>query len=147
MALDALEVRFFEIDDSQSASGPRSKGYQIMEPLATGSVLDSKNSNYNMDIIPGSEFNSLHIKKLVIYPNAAPVHDLFYDDFFSSILLCTDRFAARVLKAGCKGMIFSDPSGYGGGLRLCRTSRGIERLVGRRPEDYVEITELIKAIP
>lgn len=148
MALDASEVRFFEVDDSQSASLPRSKNYQMMEPMVMEDVLDPARSDYDVESInPDDGFGPLEVRRIAVRPDVAPAHDLFYDRFFSSILLCTDLFAMRILKAGCTGMMFADPNGYGGGkVLLCRTLRGIEQHVGWDKTNNVEITNLVEII-
>ena len=61
MALDQSEVRFFEVDASQSAPLPRSKNYQIMEPTITEEVSDPEASHYG--ILPMAEGG--HIEYLV----------------------------------------------------------------------------------
>jgi hypothetical protein len=148
MALDFSEVRFFEVDASQSAPLPRSKSYQIMEPLVTEDVSDPENSEYDKEsITPDNQFGPSQVECVAIRPDAAPVHDLFYDGFFASILLCTDQFAMRILKAGCTGVAFVDPRGTGEGRGvLYRTLRGVERFVGWDKLNYVDETELIQTI-
>jgi len=111
MAIAPSDIRFFEIDDSQSAPLPQSKNYWIMEPLVFEDVLDPAKSDFRMGrISPDGDLLPLHIDHVVVRPNAAPKHDLFYDRFFWSILLCTKRFAERVMEAGCTGVEFVDPS-------------------------------------
>lgn len=148
MALDASEVRFFEVDTSQSAPLPRSKNYQMMEPTMMEDVLDPEKSQYDAESIPPDDcFGPLEVNRIAVRPDVTPTHDLFYDGFFSSILLCTDRFAMRVLRAGCTGMVFVDPNGYGGlGVSLRRTLRGIEELVGWDGISKVETTKLVQTI-
>ena len=103
MALDPDEVRFLEIDASQSAPLPRSKNYQIMEPLVEEDVFDVENSDYQPEPIPpDSDFGPTNINRLAVLPDAAPTHDLFYDRFFATILLCTDAFAMRFSRRGAR---------------------------------------------
>jgi hypothetical protein len=111
MGLDPSEVRFFEVDDSKSAPLARSKIYQIMEPQVSEDVSDPEKSDYRMTrFLPDMPFSPSLYGRLVLRPDAAPKHDLFYDGFFREQLLCTQAFASRVLEAGCTGMQFEDPS-------------------------------------
>jgi hypothetical protein len=144
MALDSSEIRFFEVDASQSASLPRSKNYQMMEPTVMEDVLDVVKSGHSQ-IAPG-HFEPLHIDSMSDRQDAAPTHDLFYERSCSWILLCTDLLAMRILKAGCTGMTFTDPNRHhGGAASRYRTLRGIEEFVDWDQES-VEITRLIQAI-
>ncbi len=111
MALPASDIRFFDIDDSQSAPLPRSKNYWIMEPLVSEEVLDPEKSHFRMGrLSPDGDLQPLYITHVAVRLDAAPEHDLFYDEFFWSILLCTKRFAERVMEAGCTGVEFVGPS-------------------------------------
>jgi len=113
MALDPSEVRYIEVDASQSAPLPRSKNYMVMEPLLMEDVLDPDRSVYWMDSIPPpTEFGPHEIYKLAFLREVPPTIDLFYDGFFATLVLCTDQFALRILEAGCTGVEFTDPRGY-----------------------------------
>ncbi len=80
-------------------------------------------------------------------PDVVPAHELFYDSFFHSHLLCTEAFAMRILEAGCTGVSFVDPSRLRFGInRRYRTLRGIEERMGWDAVSRVEITELVQSI-
>lgn len=147
MALDSAEVRFFEIDDSQSAPLPRSMNYQLMEPDVVEDVSDPENSDYEMaQFLPGTPPVPDLKRSLALRPDAAPTHDLFFDGFFTKVLLCTDAFASRVLKAGCTGVTFADPNNPRGEWRnRYRTLQGIEEVIGW-DENHADITQLVQAI-
>ena len=86
-------------------------------------------------------------ESIVMRSDIVPAHELFYDGFFHSHLFCTEAFAMRILKAGCTGVSFVDPSRLGFGInRRYRTLRGIEERVGWDAVNKVEITELIQSI-
>jgi hypothetical protein len=143
MALDPSEVRFLEIDDSRSAPLPRSKKYQIMEPEVAENVSDREATPYKMEQfepdMPDVPCMSGH---LVLRADAAPVHDLFYDAFFTKQVLCTDAFAVRVLEAGCTGMRFRRPSTKEDHRLYLRTLRGIERIgVAEVDGEFIEVVE------
>jgi hypothetical protein len=144
MALPPSEVRFFEIDDSQSAPRPRSMNYQLMQPDVVEDVGDVERSKYQVIPVEGFPPRPPDVSRLVFRPDAAPKHDLFFDRFFSIELLCTDAFAMRILRAGCTGAKFVDPSDYFGDVRV-RTLRGVEKLLGVDGNGS-EITELVEAI-
>jgi hypothetical protein len=145
MALPRSAARFFKVDSSRSAPLPRSKNYQIMQPEMTDDVSDPKRSVYEMTrFSPRQPLTPAYIRGIAIRPDAAPKHELFFDRFFSTELFCTDAFASRVLRGGCTGARFVDPSTCMMDGRLCRTARGIERIVDF--VDFVELTELVEAI-
>ena len=64
---------------------------------------------------------------LVFRRDAEPTHEIFYDKFFK-IIYCTDEFALRVLRAGCSGALFFDPSHPSGNDIRLRTLRGVEKI-------------------
>jgi hypothetical protein len=164
MALDPSEVRYFEVDASRSAPLPRSKNYQIMEPVVLESVSDPEQSDYeappfreeyariakslgkptNEEL--NDELNIVLANRIAIRADAAPSHQLFYDRFFRLHLMCTESLALRVLSTGCTGVSFSDPSRLKFPMkRRLRTLRGIEEVV-EVDANGIEVTELIQAI-
>ena len=187
MALDPSEVRYFEIDASQSASLPRSKNYQVMEATVVENVSDVEKSKYGvlpfetdvylsmlMDGRIGNpikpenraEFartfkagrermrarldftpSPIEAHSIVMRADASPSSDLFYDEFFRARLLCTEALAVRILKAGCTGVKFVDPSRLEFGVKSrYRTMRGIEEYVEWDYVNGIEITKVIQAI-
>jgi len=147
MALDLSGARFFEVDASQSAPLPRSKNYQIMKVTANEDVSDPERSEYETDG-PTLELplRRSEIRNLVFRPDAQPKHELFYDRFCGYELFCTEALALRVLKAGCKGLLFCDPNDAGGARRLCRTLRGVEEFIGWDPISGLDVMELVQGI-
>lgn len=145
MALDDAVVRFYPIDDSRSAALVRSKSYMIMQPLLEDDVSDPEKSVYQMErFMPQAALTPAYIRSIAVRADFEPDCDLFFDSFFSTELFCTDGLASRVLRAGCTGATFTHPTSFGHENRLCRTSRGIEKVV-----DWVKgerITELVEAI-
>jgi len=146
MALPASEVRFFDVDTSLSAPLPRSMNYQIMQPTMAQDVVDRKKSKYKL--APGiwnRRPNPDLIFRIAIQSDAKPACDLFHDRFFSTVLLCTDAFAARVLKAGCSGMEFANNGEFDTAYcKLVRTLRGVEKVTfsdGENTGDGVELIE------
>jgi hypothetical protein len=164
MALDPSEVRYFEVDASRSAPLPRSKNYQIMEPTVLESVSDPEQSQYEIPPFreeyerlakilgkpigeePYVDLSPVLADSIAIRADAAPSHQLFYDQFFRLHLMCTEALALRVLLAGCTGVSFSDPLRLKHPMkRRLRTLRGIEEVV-EVDANGVEVTELIQAI-
>jgi hypothetical protein len=145
MALAPSEARYLAVDDSRSAPLPRSKKYQIMEPKVAEDVSDREQTPHRMEQFePDMPATPLMSGPLVLRPDAAPMHDLFYDAFFTKEVLCTDAFAARVLQAGCTGMRFRQPIRKGDGRLFLRTLRGIEQI--GLAEINGEVAEVVEAI-
>jgi hypothetical protein len=95
---------------------------------------------------PESDLGPQYIRRLAVRQDTVSAHDLVYDRFFKSLLLCTEAFAARVLKAGCTGMRFMDPTTYRGEEgQLFRTARGVERVTWD-PEKQDDVAELVEVI-
>jgi hypothetical protein len=93
------------------------------------------------------ELSPIEAHSIVMRADAAPAHELFYDSFFRLHLMCTEAFAVRVLKAGCTGVRFIDPSRLEVGTkRRYRTLRGIEVHVKWDHVNKVEITKLIRSV-
>jgi hypothetical protein len=128
MALVPSDIQYFDVDASQSAPLPQSKHYQIMHIPVTEDVSDPKKSDYICHHRPdGSVVPSGSPHSVAFRPDAEPTHEIFYDRFFKTIY-CTDEFALRVLRAGCSGMRFFDPSReWGVPSSRFRTVRGVEQ--------------------
>lgn len=107
MALKPSTARFYKLDDSRSAPLPRSKGYRLMQPVAIEAVSDPDASEYTMfEPMPGMGQFPSSIRRMALRDDATPKHDLFYDSFFATTLLCTDAFAQRIRGSGCTGVQF-----------------------------------------
>jgi hypothetical protein len=110
MDLKRSTAHFFAVDDSQSAPLPRSMNYRMMEPRAVEALSDPENSEYEMlQPMPGMPSFPSSVYHMAFRADAAPKHELFYDKFFNTSLLCTDALAQRILEAGCTGVEFVDP--------------------------------------
>jgi hypothetical protein len=128
MNLDPSGVRFLDVDLSRSAPLPRSKKYQLMDITAVENVSDPSRSVFEMKrFCPESPLVPFRVESIAVRNDARPEHELFLDQFFRAAL-CSDALAMRVLKAGCTGVRFMDPSVMwkvaGGHFR---TLRGIEQ--------------------
>jgi hypothetical protein len=144
MALGPSDIQYFEVDASESAPLARSKNYRTMHVPVTDDVADLKNSDY---LIRHCSDGSLKIGSphtVVFRPDAQPAHELFYDRSFK-VIYCTDEFALRVLRAGCSGAFFFDPSQPFGKNERLRTLRGVEEIVKWTKKLFR--TKLIEAIP
>jgi len=79
--------------------------------------------------------------------DAEPKHEIFYDRFFK-LLYCTDELALRVLRAGCSGIRFFDPTRrFGGPASAFRTLRGLEHEDKWDPFRKILRTKLIQEMP
>jgi hypothetical protein len=128
MALDPSNIQYFDVDASGSAPLPRSKNYRIMHVPVTEDLSDLKNSDYFCHHSSDGSVRPSGIPlSLLFRRNAEPTHEVFYDKFFK-IIYCTDGFALRILKAGCSGAFFFDPSHPSGSDTRLRTLRGVEKI-------------------
>jgi hypothetical protein len=147
MALGPKDVQYFEVDTSQSARLPQSKHYQIMHIPVTEDVCDPKNSDYLCHHRSDGSVSPIGAPLAVFRPDAEPTHEIFYDRFFK-VPYCTDELALRVLRAGCSGIRFFDPTRpFGGNASAFRTVRGVEQEVKWDPFRKILRTKLIQEIP
>jgi len=146
MALDPSAIQFFDVDSSQSAPLPRSMDYKIMVIPVTENVSDPSKSRYTSIPMPEGGKPMLDVAGIAVRPDAQPAHDLFIDEFFTEAF-CTDVFALRVLKAGCTGVRFFDPSqlSIGEPMRF-RTLRGVEEEGDWDPVRKIEHTKVVEWI-
>jgi hypothetical protein len=144
MALGTSDIQFFDVDATESAPLPRSKNYRTMRVLATEDVSDLKKSDYLARHCADGTLKIHSPFTVAFRPDAQPAHELFYDGSFKFIY-CTDEFALRVLRAGCSGAFFFDPSRpFGSDTRL-RTLSGVEEIVKWTKKLFR--TKLIETIP
>jgi hypothetical protein len=146
MALGPSDIEYFDVDTSQSAPLPRSKRYQLMHVPVAEDVTDPERSDYKFRHRPeGVELWGFP-DAVAFRPDAAPTHEIFYDRFFK-IALCTDEFALRVLRSGCTGMRFLDPTQLDHVGSCRRTLRGVEKSNEWDPVRKISYTKLIREIP
>jgi hypothetical protein len=125
MALGPLDIQYLEVDSSRSTLLPRSKHYQIMHLPVAEDVSDPERSDYLFRHRPGGDIEvEGHPNAVAFRRDVEPAHEIFYDRFFK-VIFCTDEFALRILRAGCREMRFVDPVDLRGWNRY-RTLRGIE---------------------
>ena len=147
MALGPADVQYFEVDSSQSARLPQSKHYQIMHIPVTEDVSDPQNSDYTTHHFADGSVSGGSPLSVAFRPDAAPAHDIFYDRFFK-LMYCTDEFALRVLRAGCSGIRFFDPTlPFVQIFSAFRTVRGVEKEVTWDPFRKILRTKIIREIP
>jgi hypothetical protein len=145
MALGPSDIQYFDVDASESAPLPRSKNYRTMHVPVTEDVADPINSDYICRHRPDDSVVTDGMPLSVVFRrDAEPKHEIFYDKLFN-VIYCTDEFALRVLRAGCSGALFFDPSHSGGDGARLRTLRGVEEIV--KWNKRVFRTKLIEAIP
>jgi hypothetical protein len=147
MALGPNDVQYFDVDASQSARLPQSKHYQIMHIPVTEDVSDPENSDYLCQHLPDGSVMAGSPLAVAFRSDAEPTHEIFYDRFFKAPY-CTDELALRVLRAGCTGIRFFDPTRpFGGDASAFRTVRGVEQEVKWDPFRKILRTKLIQEIP
>jgi hypothetical protein len=147
MALGPTDVQYFEVDASRSARLPQSKHYQIMHIPVTEDVSDPENSDYTYYHHSDGSISGGSPNVVAFRPDAEPKHEIFYDRFFK-LIYCTDELALRVLRAGCSGIRFFDPTrSFGGPASVFRTVRGLEHEDKWDPFRKILRTKLIQEMP
>jgi hypothetical protein len=145
MALDPSDIQYFDVDASASAPLPRSKNYRTMHVPVTEDVADPIKSDYICRHRPdGSVIRTGMPLSVVFRRDAELTQEIFYDKLFN-VIYCTDEFTMRVLRAGCSGALFFDPSHSGGDGARLRTLRGVEEIV--KWNKRIFRTKLIETIP
>jgi hypothetical protein len=146
MALGPSDIQYFDADFGGSAPLALSKRYQLMHVPVAEDVTDPERSDYIFRHRPeGVELWGFP-EAVAFRPDAEPVHEIFYDQFFK-IVLCTDEFALRVLWAGCTGMRFLDPTQINHTGTYYRTLRGVEHSNEWDPVLKRSYIKLIREIP
>jgi hypothetical protein len=144
-ALRPSDIQYFDVNVSESAPLPRSKNYQIMHVPVTEDVSDPINSDYICRHLPDGSVVQTGMPLVAVFrQDAKPAHGIFYDKLFR-VIYCTDEFALRVLKVGCPGAYFVDPSHPFGNVTRLRTLRGVEEIV--RWNKGIFRTKLVETIP
>jgi hypothetical protein len=147
MALGPQDVQYLPVDASLSVPLPRSKNYMIMRVPIVEDVSDVDRSDYTSVSTPGSSRDLISAREVAIRQDANPNHEIFRDRFFLGHLLCSERFAAKVLRSGCTGVRFLDLNYFSlTKPKRFRTLRGIEE----ESWDYAKdepCAKLIQSIP
>jgi hypothetical protein len=147
MALGPQDVQYLPVDSSLSAPLPRSKNYMIMHVPIVENVSDIDRSDYSSESLPGSSKKLISAREVAIRRDADPKREIFRDKFFLGHVLCTERFAVKVLQSRCTGVRFLDLKYFSlKEPKRFRTLRGIEE----EGWDYAKdepCTKLIQAIP
>ncbi len=136
-------VQFVPIDLVHASEAARAQDYRWMRVLVRQEALDLARCDCQVDSnltglpVTACARSSTNINLLALREDLVPRTDIFRLDESASFILVTDAVAARVLRAGCTGMEFSDPANRHGGKRIdrYRTVDGIaERRIGFRTD-------------
>jgi len=148
MALGPSEIQYFDVDASSSAPLPRSKNYKVMNIPVVEDISNPAMSDFQMRrITPDTPEVPILVNEIAIRPDAQPTHQLFYDKFFRGQRFCTDALAMRVLRAGCTGVRFFDPSRISlMRPKRFRSLRGVEESGDWDSVNKVLHTTLVEAI-
>jgi hypothetical protein len=145
MALGPGDIQYFDVDASESSPLPRSKNYRTIHVPVTEDVADPEDSDYICHHRPDGSVVATGMPLSVVFRrDVEPTHEIFYDKLFN-VIYCTDEFALRVLRAGCSGAFFFDPSHSSGNDTRLRTLRGVEEIVKWTKKLFR--TKLIETIP
>ena len=131
-------IQFLPFDLMRASAAARAQDYQWMRVLPRQPAMDIARSDCEVaDYIngrtgePGKYLR--RIDRFALLDGVVPHTEIFRLDESPAFILATDALAERVLRAGCTGMEFSDPTNLRGGKRVdrIRTADGIaERRIG-----------------
>jgi hypothetical protein len=138
-AMDLPEgvVQFMPVDLVAGGAQVRAQEYQLMRVIAHQPAIDLERSVYDEidgpDEYPGQPRRITWVGRYVFLDGLRPATEIFRTDETYAVIFVTDALAERVLRAGCTGMEFRDPTlpQHGGRLLRYRTAAGVaERWVG-----------------
>jgi hypothetical protein len=124
-------VQFMPIDLVAGGAQARTQEYQLMRVLAHQPTLDMERSIYTLSDWPdrpgGQRRRARWVDRCVLVEGLRPITEIFRTDETYVMVFVTDALAERVLRAGCTGMEFRDPTLPQRGDRLVRyrTATGV----------------------
>lgn len=129
-------VQFLPFDLVRASAAARAQDYRWMRVLARQYGLDLARCDCRVVERPhaetGKPVRSLsNIDFLALRQDLAPLTEIFRLEESPTFILVTDALAARVLRAGCTGTVFSDPAIRHSGKRVVRY-RTIDGIAERR---------------
>ncbi len=129
-------VQFVPIDLVAGGEQARAQDYRLTRLLACQPAMDLLRSDCELaglvNHVTGPHFvRPKNIERLDLLENLSPRTGIFRMDELPTRILVTDEVAARVLRGGCTGMEFSDPSNRQRGMRIDR-SRTVEGVAESR---------------
>ena len=131
-------VQFFPIELVKSSPKAKAQNYQLMRVIAQQSAMDLERTECRLEdftnrITGVTSKVPRNISRMVLRDDLRPSSEIFRIEESSADVLASDALALRVLRAGCTGIEFRDPSDKQGGKTILhiRTVDGItERRVG-----------------
>jgi hypothetical protein len=110
----------------------RAQAYRWMRVLAFQPAMDMKRSQYEAeqgrDRMTGEpRLRAVWVDRYVLLEGLEARTEVFYVEETYATVLVTDGLAERVMRAGCTGVAFRDPTlpQHTGGLRRFRTATGV----------------------
>jgi hypothetical protein len=132
-AMDLPEgvVQFMPVDLVAGGAQVRAQEYQLMRVIAHQPAIDLERSVYDEidgpDEYPGQPRRITWVGRYVFLDGLRPATEIFRTDETYAVIFVTDALAERVLRAGCTGMEFCDPTlpQHGDRLLRYRTATGV----------------------
>lgn len=138
-------VDYVEVLPDRLSPAARRMDYRVLNVFALEDAIDLEVSEYTLLELPGRPptpmFGPIALKAELI-----PKHELFRDRAFPGGPFAVDAVALRVLKAGCTGVRFCDPSTFARPSRF-RSLRGLEAEGDYNTMTKTMQTTLVEAIP
>lgn len=133
LAQPSSAVQYFPIDIHTGGVDARAQDYRWINVLACHPAINMADTRCQMkegiNYQTGETFRFIQsYNSMVIRDDIDPNAELFRVAEDLTTVLASDALAERVLRAGCTGIAFEDPTTYlkGGSIHRYRTSTGIE---------------------
>jgi hypothetical protein len=135
-ALDQPEhvVQFAPVDFIGGGARARAQEYRWLRVLACQPVMDMQHSEYEpadgCDPVTGEpRSEAVYVRRYALLENLQPKTGIFRIDRTPGDVMVTDAVAVQVLRAGCTGVEFRDPTlRTFADMRRIRTANGVAEL-------------------
>ena len=135
-ALDQPEhvVQFAPVDFIGGGARARAQEYRRLRVLACQPAMDMQHSDYvptdGCDPVTGKPRpEALYVRRYALLENLQPKTGIFRIDLTPGDVMVTDAVAEQVLRAGCTGVEFLDPTvRTSSDMRRVRTATGVAEL-------------------
>ena len=136
MAQPEEVVQFFPIELVKSSPRAKAQNYQLMRVIAQQSAMDLARSDCELEdftnrITGVTSKVPRDISRMVLRDDLQPNSEIFRIEESSARVLASDALALRVLRAGCTGIEFRDPSDWEGRMTILHI-RSVDGITERR---------------
>ena len=136
MAQPEEVVQFLPIELVKSSPRAKAQNYQLIRILARQPAMDLERSDCELEDftnritgVPGKRPRD--ISRMVLRDDLRPHSEIFRVDESPTYVLASDALVLRVLRAGCTGIEFRDPSDWEGRMTI-QHIRSIDGITERR---------------